>query len=490
LLYLEHFGLDEPPFRITPHTDFFFDGGDRGATLEALLYAIVHEEGIVKVSGEVGTGKTMLCRVLMERLPEHVEIVYLANPSFDRSEILGAIADDLGIEISERRINVALRALEDHLISLYSEGARVVLLIDEAHAMPEDTLEQVRLLSNLESSRHKLLQIVLFGQPELDSILAEPSMRQLKDRITHSFRMRPLVEKEIGNYLSFRMRAAGYRGPDVFSPAAVSMIAKAASGLSRRVNILADKALLAAFASNKHAVTRREAGAAIKDSDFGRLLDQRKPRPLVISAATALGGLIIGGALHWALTKNAPLIASQSPSQLASPVKAPSPPSSATPQPVEHKDSPIDRSSPLAASADTHSAKPPELPTSRLSPAAARRISEYKTGGNNLVKERVEATRQRLEREPDDSYSIELFSTENSDPARLERFLIRAKQLVPLDEVFILPEAGDSHYKVRVIYGGYPDKISANGALERLPPKYRQSFKPELRSFRELRAAL
>ena len=285
MLYLDHFGLDEPPFRITPHTDFFFDGADRGATLDALLYAILHDEGIVKVSGEVGSGKTMLCRVLMERLPEQVEIVYLANPSLDRDEILHAVADDLDVEFSQGRITVALRELEEHLIDLYADGRRVVILIDEAHAMPEETLEQVRLLSNLESSRHKLLQIVLFGQPELDSVLDKPSMRQLKDRITHSFRMRPLSEDEIGKYLTFRMRAAGYRGPDVFSPRAVAMIAKAASGLTRRVNILADKALLAAFTESKHAIDARQARLAIRDSEFGRLLGETRSRPVVLGAA-------------------------------------------------------------------------------------------------------------------------------------------------------------------------------------------------------------
>src|SRR5689334_24911333 len=190
-MYLDHFGLKEAPFRITPHTDFFFQGANRGATLDALLYAITNDEGIVKVSGEVGSGKTMLCRVLMERLPAEVETIYLATPSLARDEILHALADELQVKLSERR-TVALRELQEHLIRLYAGGRRVVILIDEAHVMPEDTLEQVRLLSNLESSRHKLLQIVLFGQPELDETLAKPSLRQLRDRITHSFRMRPL----------------------------------------------------------------------------------------------------------------------------------------------------------------------------------------------------------------------------------------------------------------------------------------------------------
>src|SRR3954464_7586361 len=126
-MYMEHFGLSEPPFRITPHTDFFFEGGDRGAKLEALIYAILHDEGIVKVSGEVGSGKTMLCRVLMERLPSNVETIYLANPSLARDEILLAIADELKLDLGTERSTRVLRALQDALVRLYGEGRRVVV---------------------------------------------------------------------------------------------------------------------------------------------------------------------------------------------------------------------------------------------------------------------------------------------------------------------------------------------------------------------------
>src|SRR6266571_4451823 len=177
-MYLDHFGLKEAPFRITPHTDFFFQGANRGATLEALLYAITHDEGIVKVSGEVGSGKTMLCRVLMERLPPAVETIYLGSPSLSRDEILFAISDELKLDMQDKRTTRVLRGLQEHLIRLFGEGRRVVVLIDEAHAMPKETLEEIRLLSNLESNRHKLLQIVLFGQPELDQHLGTPEMRQ------------------------------------------------------------------------------------------------------------------------------------------------------------------------------------------------------------------------------------------------------------------------------------------------------------------------
>lgn len=503
MLYLDHFGLDEPPFRITPHTDFFFDGADRGTTLEGLLYAILHDEGIVKVSGEVGSGKTMLCRVLMERLPEQVEIVYLANPSLSRSEILHAIADDLDLDFPQDRISVALRDLEEHLIDIYADGRRVVILIDEAHAMPEETLEQVRLLSNLESSRHKLLQIVLFGQPELDEMLDKSSMRQLKDRITHSFRMRPLSEAEVGRYLSFRMRAAGYRGPDVFSPRAVSMIAKSASGLTRRVNILADKSLLAAYAENEHAINAPQVRAAVRDSDFGRLLHERPRWPLAVAGATLIAGLALGIGLHWLLadrpvepaasgphaTRPAPALV-QAPAP-ARPSEAIAPTAAASAQGAEPAAQNVEAKAAAAPEPAPAKSKLLELENaSRLGPDAASRLASYRAGDNRLLKERLEATRALLEREPDESYSIELFSTENTDPGRVERFLIRARNLVPLDDVYVLPQSSGGKRKIRVTYGGYPDRNAAAQAVERLPPKYRQAFQTELRTFAELRASI
>jgi MSHA biogenesis protein MshM len=487
VLYLEHFGLEEPPFRLTPHTDFFFEGADRGATLDALLYAILHDEGIVKVSGEVGSGKTMLCRVLMERLPQHVEIVYLANPSLARDEILHAVADDLGVAFSQNRATVALRELEEYLIDLYSAGRRVVLLIDEAHAMPEDTLEQVRLFSNLESSRQKLLQIVLFGQPELDTVLSKSSMRQLKDRITHSFRMRPLTAGEISKYLAFRMRAAGYRGPDTFSPAAVKMIANAASGLTRRVNILADKSLLAAFTENRHAVTKREARIAINDSDFGRLLNEKRRTPLEFVLVALVTGLLIGAGLHWAVrsdggTQNVRLEVSTQPQRPAN--SLPAHPNSETSLPLPTKSPSTEPKSGDSANISS------TADNTRLGEDAAKRIAEYETGPNRLLRARIEATRNHVGREPDGSYSIELFSTDNSDPGRLERFLTRAKQLVDLEEILVLPQGNQGRYRIRVTFGRYPDRTTAERAAEDLPAKYKQAFRSELRTFAELRSSL
>jgi MSHA biogenesis protein MshM len=459
-LYLEHFGLTEPPFRITPHTDFFFDGADRGATLEALIYAILHDEGIVKVSGEVGSGKTMLCRVLIERLPPHVATIYLATASLAREEILHAIADELELKLSPERRSVALRELQEHLIGLYGAGRRVVILIDEAHVMPEDTLEQVRLLSNLESNRHKLLQIVLFGQPELDQTLAKSALRQLRDRITHSFRTRPLALAEVAKYLSFRMRAAGYRGPEVFTPRAVRRIARASGGLTRRINILADKALLAAYTENTHAITDRQVRAAVADSEFAA--SRKSWRPLAYLAAAVAAGIAIGASLQW-LPSPAPVQApvAQAPLALSAPAPAI--------EPVKED--------------------PPE-PEPLLSVEQERRLSGYSPAGQRLLAARLSASRERLERVDDERYALELYVTENSDPARMERFLLRARDLVPLEQVMVIPVAAGGDYRLWVLFGDFASREEAAAAARRLPPRYQDAFRVAPRSFGELRREL
>lgn len=268
-MYYQYFGLKEPPYKITPNTDFFFSGGNRGAILDALVYAITQGEGIVKVVGEVGSGKTMLCRMLQTILPENIESVYLANPSVSPEDVLYAIAFELQLDLPENadRLKV-MQALQAYLLQRHEEGRQVVIFVEEAQGMPLATLEEVRLLSNLETRQDKLLQIVLFGQPELDENLNQEHIRQLRERITHRFSLGPLHTKDVGEYLIFRLRAAGYHGPHLFTEAAVRKLSKASEGLVRRINILADKALLSAFADNVYQVTPRHVNAAINDSEF------------------------------------------------------------------------------------------------------------------------------------------------------------------------------------------------------------------------------
>jgi type II secretory pathway predicted ATPase ExeA len=473
-MYLSHFGLNEPPFRITPHTEFFFSGANRGATLEALLYAITHDEGIVKVTGEVGSGKTMLCRVLVERLPKSVETIYLANPSLSRDEILHVIAADLQIESRGERVTILLRALQERLIKLYAAGRRVVVLIDEAHAMPIETLEEIRLLSNLESNRHKLLQIVLFGQPELDQHLALPNMRQLKERITHSFKLEPLVRSDVESYVDFRMRAAGYRGPNVFAPPAMKLISQSSQGLTRRINILADKSLLAAFADGTHQVTAKHARAAVRDSEFGATR-RGVPNAWWFVGAGLAAGLLVGVGLHlWnqsGAMRSVGAAASQGPVETSAAKTAPAPPGPGQDHPGA-KASPDPEPSPAAVTVSSAAAAaavapaptspPPELATIAPTPA----IGARPPASGKLAQERFAATQKWLKSAPGGTWTIQLMTA--GDSQAIERFLEEAAQAVQLEDMYLYSVKQNGRQYYGVTYGNYPtleDTITAMGDL-------------------------
>jgi MSHA biogenesis protein MshM len=294
-MYNEHFGLERAPFRITPDTKLFYPGGNRGEILEALIYAVASGEGIVKVVGEVGSGKTMLCRMLEERLSDRVDIVYLANPSLSPEDTLQAIALEMKLDVAPdaNRLQV-MHALQERLLHKHADKRQVVVFVEEAQSMPIATLEEIRLLSNLETNRDKLLQIVLFGQPELDDNLSKPEIRQLNERINHSFYLQAFTPEQMREYVNFRMRAVGYRGPDIFRGGAYRRMAKASAGLTRRINILADKALLAAFAEDTFDVGKRHVSIAINDSQFVR---SRRWGTAEISLISGL--VLIAAAVAW-----------------------------------------------------------------------------------------------------------------------------------------------------------------------------------------------
>lgn len=497
-MYLNHFGLDEPPFRITPHTDFFFGGANRGATLEALLYAITHDEGIVKVSGEVGSGKTMLCRVLMERLPDQVQTILLANPALSRDEILFAIAEELDLRPQSDRLSVLLLKLQEHLIALYGENQRVVLLIDEAHAMPQETLEQVRLLSNLETGHAKLLQIVLFGQPELDEHLNQPHMRQLKERITHSFRLEPLLRSDIEAYLDFRMRAAGYRGPNVFSADAVRRIVKASEGLTRRVNILADKSLLAAFADNQHGITAKHVNRAIRDSEFHRPAVSKSK--LGIAAGGVAAGLTLGLGLHYLLappTPPAPPVAAETAPITRPPVQsatAPAKQAAAIAQPAPQAASPAPaNASPAPAAQDPTSAaaataKPSPTPAAAAAEPGTQDYAPPPPPAGALLRERFAATQEWLKSAPGDHLSIQLFTASARDLIVAEEMLARAaSRNLAISAFHVYGVKIDDQQRYRLAYGLYPSYTEAQKGLANLPKDYKQ-FGPYLRSIDRMRS--
>jgi type II secretory pathway predicted ATPase ExeA/septal ring-binding cell division protein DamX len=312
-MYEEYFGLERPPFKITPDTSLFYDGGKRGDILAALVYAVHRGEGIVKVVGEVGSGKTMLCRMLQLKLPDTVEIVYIANPSVSADDILFVIALELSLPVAkDASKHEVMHMLQDYLLQRHIENKQVVLFVEEAQGMPLDTLEEIRLLSNLETEEHKLLQIILFGQPELDQNLAQRSIRQLRERITHNFELEPLTRDEIHNYLNFRMRQVGYTGPELINNTVAKKVEQHSEGLLRRINIIADKILLSAFADGTHNLSSKHVIAAVNDSSFNQKVE-RKSSPTLwpgLLLVAVFGLVLYQSRDHW-MTLAADYISSQ-----------------------------------------------------------------------------------------------------------------------------------------------------------------------------------
>ncbi len=471
-MYYSHFGLTQPPFRITPNTEFFFSGGNRGPILEALIYAISQGEGIVKVTGEVGSGKTMLCNMLQSRLPANVETVYIANPSVSPEEIIHAVALELHLKPPRDAGHLELMQLiHAHLLERHAEGKQVVMFVEESQSMPIATLEEIRLLSNLETAHSKLLQIVLFGQPELEDNLRGMNIRQLRERITHSFRLSPLKQNEIGEYLSFRLRAAGYRGPDLFSPAVIRAMAKASGGLTRRINLIADKALLAAFAENTHTVKLKHVRAAIRDSEFSHY-DSLKPPVRRSFALVALGLAALAGAgLYGLLVSMQP-----APSSIAdpSPVRAPAVVAVPAPPPTEPAPAPV------AAENQT------TAPTTFTAPSVAATPPKPKIPGD-VVEERLRATSEWLAQPGNGSYTIQLFGADNQQ--QLKNHLNVITKYIEIHEVFVYRTIAKQKPSLTVLYGTFGDRLSAQEALSKLPAALK-AFKPILRTAQGIRAEI
>ena len=518
-MYLEHFGLREAPFKITPHTEFFFSGANRGETLEALIYAITSGEGIVKVTGEVGAGKTMLCRVLMERLPTSVETIYFAVPSLSPDELLATIANDLGVGTDGGNITKLIRALQARLIEIHSSGKRVVALIDEAHAMPVETLDQIRLLSNLETSHEKLIQIVLFGQPELDQHLSMPNIRQLKERITHGFNLLPLPARDIQDYLDFRMRAAGYHGPELFSKDALRLITEASEGLTRRINIYADKTLLAAYAAGTHTITTDHVRAAITDTQIvlPQTKTDRKKHWLAL-AVSLLIGTIIGFAAgrYTAATAPAPIAATAN--VPTAPIQAAETPTRAITKSAEASTAPAvqatksqpDSSAPVLAEVSPTSAKvamatpaapPSAAPRNSPAPTAAVAGDTAKaapapppastentsaTSDADWLGKRLAADAARIAALPKDRYSIQLMNADQRAQSAIETYLRVISRELNSDWIMVFPTGNTDNPRVSVLYGNFSGQAEAVSELVSLPARV-SKFRPYARSFGAVR---
>ncbi|MFT3849249.1 MAG: AAA family ATPase [Propionivibrio sp.] len=270
-MYLKHFGLTELPFGITPDTSFTYLVQYHQEALNTLLLALTEGEGFVKITGEVGTGKTLLCRRLLQTLDDGWVSAYLPNPNFDADTLFLALAEELGIKEAAGLDHYHLvRRINHALLGHARARKRVVVCIDEAQAMPLETLEALRLLSNLETEKRKLLQIVLFGQPELDAKLHRPEVRQLLQRIAFHYRLGSLKKSEVGHYVAHRLRVAGYLGEGLFSRGALRALHQASGGTPRLINILAHKSLMSVFGEGRRMVKVRHIRRARNDTEGAR----------------------------------------------------------------------------------------------------------------------------------------------------------------------------------------------------------------------------
>ena len=280
--------MRELPFSLTPNTSFYFGLPSHNEAMQVLMTALMTGEGFIKVTGEVGTGKTLLCRKLLNEMPDAFEVAYLPNPHLSPEEMRFALASELGIK-SLSRINQQqlTQKIQMKLVELNKKGKGVVLVVDEAQTIPWESFEALRLFTNLETESKKLVQVVLFGQPELDVMLASERLRQLRQRITFSYKLRSLMKEELIAYVSHRMITAGYQGPNVFSSAALNALFKYSRGIPRLANIVSHKALMLAYGQGQHQVNKKQIIIAAKDTD-GVLQSGMTPAKMSMYVMSAL----------------------------------------------------------------------------------------------------------------------------------------------------------------------------------------------------------
>ena len=457
-MYLEHFGLQRQPFKITPDTSMFYTGNKRGAALEALKYAIMSGEGIIKVVGEVGSGKTMLCRMLEVELEDNIEVVYIANPSLSPENILHVIAFELKLNITSESSKLeVMQALQTYLLEKHAKNNQVVVFVEEAQSMPIETLEEIRLLSNLETNDYKLLQMVLFGQPELDDKLRLPAIRQLKERITHNFYLDPFPAADVYSYLNFRMRAVGYRGPDLFTPRAASNIERKSNGLTRRINILADKALLAAFSDGGHDISSKHIRLAAQDSDFGQALNWQPAIKASIALAIVITSIWVGTLLPGLF---------DAPRNTLSATQYQKQPGLFVTQQNETA---------VLKATDTGISTAQDANFSTDSPALS------------LLQQRLNQTQHWIQGAQDENYTIQLILLDMDSSHDVTSFLEKASQLLNTDQLYIYQAAIRGRMVFSVLYSEYTQRKQAIHQLQKLSPWLRKSS-PYLRNIKGIKA--
>ena len=318
-MYSEFFGLNEKPFAITPDPRYLYMSARHTDALAHLLYGISESGGFIQLTGEVGTGKTTLIRSVLEQLPAKADIALILSPQLTTLEFLATIIQELRCPApADRTVKAHIDVLNTHLMQAHAEGRRVVLIVDEAQTLSPELLEQVRLLTNLETSKQKLLQIILIGQPELRELLDRPEMRQIAQRITGRYHLEPLRKDETRAYVSHRLRVAGTQN-DIFTKRAIDALYNHARGIPRLINVIADRALLAAYTKDQRNVDAKLVSAAAAEV-FGA---RRKAPWWPFATGVAGAAAIVLGVTNLG---NAPAVPEPAPEQfLGAPASSPAP---------------------------------------------------------------------------------------------------------------------------------------------------------------------
>ncbi|MFO7765558.1 MAG: AAA family ATPase [Pelovirga sp.] len=282
-MYKEHFGLKEEPFSIAPDPQFLYMSEKHREALAHLLYGLKADSGFVLLTGEVGTGKTTVCRSLLGHIPEHSEVAFILNPKLSVIELLATICDELGVDYppGNTSIKIFVDRLNLFLLDAHSRDKRTILIIDEAQNLSVAVLEQIRLLTNLETDKRKLLQVILLGQPELNRLLEQPELRQLSQRVTARYHLDPLTRRDLSAYLNHRLACAGVERP-LFSRAAVNKLYCLSGGVPRLINLICDRALLGAYARGNHQVSPRLLAIAATEI-FGKDQQRRSREKWIFS---------------------------------------------------------------------------------------------------------------------------------------------------------------------------------------------------------------
>ena len=394
-MYTEYFGLTEEPFSIAANPRFLYMSARHREALAHLLYGIRSDSGFVLLTGEVGTGKTTVCRCLLEQLPENTDVAFILNPKVSVSELLSSICDELGIAgpESERSVKTFVDAINAHLLERHAQGRSTVVIIDEAQNLSADVLEQLRLLTNLETNERKLLRIILIGQPELEAMLSRPELRQVQQRITARYHLQPLHRSEIGAYVLHRLAVAGRREP-LFSARVLNKLYRRTRGIPRLINIICDRALLGAYVKSRRRVSGSIFNKAAKEVQ-GRSYQSAWSLPRTAVAATLLVGVAAAAGLFYVGEKNVAMLLAQRPDEPPASVAANLPLASAA---LASQQVTVE---PLVAAPQSPARAMPRWPveaTARDDAMAAARAAQFEQWNIPLVAGQVDPCAQAIAR--------------------------------------------------------------------------------------------